>query len=285
MTQSDLNQALEHSKPGRKFVAVESSHWGELILPAPDEQRVRSGSGLRVIVIAASNLGRGLLNGVISYEQERPDHIQMVAVSTDDAVEDTARIGMNKRIWRFYSSEDRLKQTADLIGDALQAGLPVYTGELKIDWFRDQLKEWMPDLIVVAGCGQILDKELLSIPRLGVINFHPADLPAGHGAGAQPYQDLADRADPWTRWTVHNMTTEVDAGPPIGVSCPIFAGDAQGKVTDNPNRLFMRMTEILPAMVEILLDEVIINESAPSEIDFVAQLPDELIRRMQLPLG
>ncbi|MDP5217642.1 formyltransferase family protein [Ruegeria sp. 2205SS24-7] len=253
-------------------------------MPAPSEQRARPETGLRIVVLAAFNIGQSLLNGLISYEQDWPDKIRLLAVSTDDAVEETAKISMKRRIWRFYPPEARLTQTASLIEVALQSGLPVYTGELKTDWFRRWLADCAPDLIVVTGCGQILDEEILAIPTLGAINFHPADLPAGHGAGAQPYQDLVERSDPWTRWTVHKMTTEVDAGPVIGVSCPIFAGDANGQVARDPEKVFQRMAEILPDMVAILLDEIIAQGPAIGPIDFEAKLSGEMKSRMRLPL-
>ena len=191
---------------------------------------------------------------------------------------------MRKRLWRFYSPEEKLTHTANLAETALKSGLPVYTGELKIDWFRKRLAKWAPDLIVVTGCGQVLDQNLLSIPKLGTINFHPADLPAGHEAGAQPFQDLVDRADPWTRWTVHEMTPEIDADPVIGVSCPVFVGDANGQVKLVGNKILERLTLLLPPMVSILLDEIASRDHAIGQIDFEARLPAELKNGMQLPL-
>lgn len=264
---------------------MEGSRWGELILPAPSEQCDRSESGLRVVVFAAFRIGIKLLDGVVCYERDRPDTIRPVAVSTDDAVEDVAKIGLQKRLWRFYSPEERLAQTADLIDLALKSSLPVFTGELKSEWFRNQLKEWAPDLIIVAGCGQILDEDLLTIPKLGTFNFHPADLPSGHGAGPQPYQDLVDRNDPWTRWTVHKVTPKVDSGPVVGVSCPIFVADAEGRVSSEPDKVLQRMAEIIPEMVEILFDSIAVAGNSTVAIDFEACLSEEIKQKMRSPLS
>ncbi len=137
----------------------------------------------------------------------------------------------------------------------------------------------------MTGCGQILDADLIATPRLGVINFHPSDLRAGHGAGAQPYQDLLDRGDPWTRWTLHHMVPQVDAGPIIGQSCSIHAGDALGRVTRTPDALFTRMATLLPALVDILLQAVLEQDAPVGPVDFVAALPPDLIRQMQRPLA
>lgn len=46
-----------------------------------------------------------------------------------------------------------------------------------IDWVIDR----KPDLIICVGWSQLLKRELLKIPRLGVIGYHPADLPRNRG--------------------------------------------------------------------------------------------------------
>ena len=45
-----------------------------------------------------------------------------------------------------------------------------------------QLRDWAPDLIVVAAFGQILRPEVLDLPKWGCINIHGSLLPRGHGA-------------------------------------------------------------------------------------------------------
>jgi methionyl-tRNA formyltransferase len=44
------------------------------------------------------------------------------------------------------------------------------------------LREWAPDVIVVAAYGQLLPREVLSLPRLGCINLHASLLPKFRGA-------------------------------------------------------------------------------------------------------
>jgi methionyl-tRNA formyltransferase len=45
----------------------------------------------------------------------------------------------------------------------------------------DLLKELQPDVFFVVGLSQLVSQELLSIPRLGCIGFHPTLLPKGRG--------------------------------------------------------------------------------------------------------
>jgi len=43
------------------------------------------------------------------------------------------------------------------------------------------IKEKMPDVIFCFGWSKLLDKEILNIPKIGVIGFHPAKLPINRG--------------------------------------------------------------------------------------------------------
>ena len=90
------------------------------------------------------------------------------------------------------ATAERVAIEVATIETALQAGVPVYTGEFKIDWFYRQLASWRPDVIIVCACGQIFDARILELPRYGVYNFHPSDLAHGHGAG-QPEQHRLPR--------------------------------------------------------------------------------------------
>lgn len=202
-------------------MAVEQSRWGELVLPSPDEQRQIVDPDLRVVAITAFFYSGGLLGALERLRRQTHGRIGLVGVTTDDAANAEAKISLKKRAWKHYSQDERIACEVDTVETALQAGVPVYTGEMKIDWFHELLAEWRPDVILVCGCGQVLDVPILTTPRYGVYNFHPTDLGAGYGAGAQPYEDLAERGATWTRWTVHQMVEEVDAGPIVGASPPI----------------------------------------------------------------
>ncbi|MBN2336454.1 hypothetical protein JXL21_12930 [Candidatus Bathyarchaeota archaeon] len=59
-------------------------------------------------------------------------------------------------------------------------GVPVHEIE-RIEKETGLIRTLAPDLIVMAGWRQILPRELLEIPRGGVIGFHPTLLPKGRG--------------------------------------------------------------------------------------------------------
>jgi methionyl-tRNA formyltransferase len=44
-----------------------------------------------------------------------------------------------------------------------------------------KVREWQPDLIFVVGLSQLVREEMLAIPKLGCVGFHPTFLPAGRG--------------------------------------------------------------------------------------------------------
>jgi methionyl-tRNA formyltransferase len=68
--------------------------------------------------------------------------------------------------------------------EALKHAIPIYQPEkIKDDINLIQtLKELKPDFIVVVAFGQILNKEVLNIPRYGCINLHASLLPMYRGA-------------------------------------------------------------------------------------------------------
>lgn len=44
-----------------------------------------------------------------------------------------------------------------------------------------QVREWQPDLLFVVGLSQLVKAELLAIPKLACVGFHPTLLPRGRG--------------------------------------------------------------------------------------------------------
>jgi methionyl-tRNA formyltransferase len=66
---------------------------------------------------------------------------------------------------------------------ALQRGLPLLQPEkVKEEAFREVLRSFQPDLIVVVAYGQILPKSILNTPAHGAVNVHASLLPKYRGA-------------------------------------------------------------------------------------------------------
>lgn len=74
-----------------------------------------------------------------------------------------------------------------------------------------QLREWNPDLIVVAAFGQILRPKVLDLPRYGCVNVHASLLPRHRGAA--PIQAAILAGDTETGITIMKMDPGLDTGP------------------------------------------------------------------------
>jgi methionyl-tRNA formyltransferase len=65
---------------------------------------------------------------------------------------------------------------------ALEAGIPCFIAEGNN---QDTMVEWLkviePDVVYCFGWSYLLKKEILNMPRLGVIGYHPAALPKNRG--------------------------------------------------------------------------------------------------------
>ncbi|MBI2331710.1 MAG: methionyl-tRNA formyltransferase [Chloroflexi bacterium] len=78
-----------------------------------------------------------------------------------------------------------------------------------------QLREWNPDLIVVAAFGQILKKDVLDLPRFGCINVHASLLPRWRGAA--PINAAVLAGDEETGVTIMKMDVGLDTGPMLAM--------------------------------------------------------------------
>lgn len=78
-----------------------------------------------------------------------------------------------------------------------------------------QLREWNPDLIVVAAFGQILKKDVLDLPKYGCINIHASLLPRWRGAAPINAAVLAGDAE--TGVTIMKMDVGLDTGDMLSI--------------------------------------------------------------------
>jgi methionyl-tRNA formyltransferase len=94
------------------------------------------------------------------------------------------------------------------------------------------LRRLSPDLLVVAAYGQILSKEVLSIPTHGGINVHGSLLPKYRGAAPVAWAILNGERE--TGVTIIRMTAGLDAGDMLAkASIPIedeTAGELEAKL-------------------------------------------------------
>ncbi len=100
---------------------------------------------------------------------------------------------------------------------ALESDIPVYQPEkIKNSPDVDVLKALQPDVIVVVAYGQLLNQEILDIPKMGCINVHASLLPKLRGAA--PINFALVNGDKESGVTTQYMVKKLDAGDMIDKS-------------------------------------------------------------------
>ncbi len=95
---------------------------------------------------------------------------------------------------------------------AQEAGVPIFQPRtLRRPEMQEPIREWQPDVIVVAAFGLILPPEVLRIPPHGCLNVHASLLPRWRGAAPVPAAIIA--GDKETGVTIMLMDEGVDTGP------------------------------------------------------------------------
>jgi methionyl-tRNA formyltransferase len=116
---------------------------------------------------------------------------------------------------------------------AVEKGVPVFQpASVNAPEGVAMLRGLSPDLLVVAAYGQILSKEVLSIPMQGAINVHGSLLPKYRGAAPVAWAILNGETE--TGVTIIRMSAGLDAGDMLAkASIPIgdeTAGELEAKL-------------------------------------------------------
>ena len=134
---------------------------------------------------------------------------------------------------------------------ALELGIPVFQPKRvrEPDSLR-VLKDYEPELIVVAAFGQILPKELLDLPKYGCINVHASLLPKYRGAA--PIQWSILNGDDVTGVTIMRMDVGLDTGDMIAkTEVKIAPEDTGGTLFDRLAEAGARLcVETIPSIVD-----------------------------------
>ena len=112
--------------------------------------------------------------------------------------------------------------------------------------FVEQLRTLAPDAIVVAAYGQILPKDILTLPKYGCINIHASLLPFYRGAA--PINWAIIRGEQETGITIMQMDEGMDTGATlVQERVPIEASDTAGRLVEKLSVLGAKMiTTALP---------------------------------------
>ena len=99
-----------------------------------------------------------------------------------------------------------------MVQTAVNLGYEIVTfnSSLKEPDFLNKVKSLRPDLAVVCSFNKKLPKELLHIPKDGVINLHPSKLPDYRGGN--PYSHVIINGETESAITLHYMDENFDTG-------------------------------------------------------------------------
>ncbi|MEX1071459.1 MAG: methionyl-tRNA formyltransferase [Anaerolineales bacterium] len=134
---------------------------------------------------------------------------------------------------------------------AQELGIPVIPPRrLREPEAMRQLREWAPEVIVVAAFGQILRQEVLDLPPKGCINVHASLLPRWRGAS--PIQAAILHGDQETGVTIMLMDAGLDTGPILSQrSIPIGDDDTAATLNRKLSTFGAELlTETLPKYLE-----------------------------------
>ena len=130
---------------------------------------------------------------------------------------------------------------------ALECGLRLLQPErLREPSFAATLREWEPDLGVVAAYGKLIPEEILSLPRLGMINVHASLLPKYRGAA--PVQRAVIDGESQTGVTIMRLEKMLDAGAMLAKAVRPIGPDDTSDVVERD--LALMGTDLLLEVVE-----------------------------------
>ena len=116
---------------------------------------------------------------------------------------------------------------------ALDIGAPfVEFGNINHPSITKIVQNWAPDVLFIVGLSQIVKRELLKIPKMGCVGFHPTWLPEGRGRAPVAWLILENRPGAATFFM---MDEGVDSGPifvqePFQVTKQDYASDVIAKL-------------------------------------------------------
>jgi methionyl-tRNA formyltransferase len=126
--------------------------------------------------------------------------------------------------------------------------------------FIQQIKQLQPDLIVVVAYGFILPKEILDIPKYGIINIHASLLPKYRGAS--PIQSAILNGDQETGVTLMLIDEQMDHGPFLGQKSLSIDNDSYKTLHDKLAKLGTELlVEILPKYIAGQIKPVVQDDS------------------------
>lgn len=127
------------------------------------------------------------------------------------------------------------------------------------------VKQFKPDLVILAGYMKILTKSFISSFQDKIINIHPSLLPKYPGLNT--HQRALTAEDEISGATVHFVTEKLDSGPIIiQGEVPIFPNDTEqslrARVLEIEHKIFVATTSLIcSGKIKRADDKVFLNEN------------------------
>ena len=130
------------------------------------------------------------------------------------------------------------------------ANIPVYQPKsLRSEAAAQPLRDWQPDIIVVAAFGQILRPHVLELPPHGCLNIHASLLPRWRGASPIQHAILAGDAE--TGVCLMQMDVGLDTGPVFAcMPTPISPTETAASLHD-------RLAQLGANLLQVHLDNIV----------------------------
>ena len=137
----------------------------------------------------------------------------------------------------------------------------------------DQLQDWQPDLIVLAGFMRILTTDFIHGVPCPMINLHPSLLP--HYKGLDTHQRVLQAGETLHGCSVHWVTPELDAGEVIAQAVtPILQSDTLDSLQSRVHGL---EHQLLAFVVGLFAKKLLASEHATLQNHLGIKLPLRLL--------
>ncbi len=137
----------------------------------------------------------------------------------------------------------------------------------------DQLQDWQPDLIVLAGFMRILTPDFIHGVPCPMINLHPSLLP--HYKGLDTHQRVLQAGETLHGCSVHWVTPELDAGEVIAQAVtPILQSDTLDSLQSRVHGL---EHQLLAFVVGLFAKKLLASERGTLQNHLVIKLPLRLL--------
>jgi methionyl-tRNA formyltransferase len=166
---------------------------------------------MRIVFIGTGEIGVPTLRALLESGHE------VVAVVTQP----DKRVGREQRI-----------EPPSIKKEIAKTGIPILQpARIKDQQATEEIRDFVPDVLVVVAYGQILPRDVLEIPRLACLNLHASLLPRWRGAA--PIQAAIAAGDCETGITAMYMDEGLDTGDILlQRSVEILPNDTGGSLHD-----------------------------------------------------